>query len=338
MRPEQLAADLKRGLRPVYLVSGDETLLVQEACDAIRAAARDAGFSDRQVMHVEAGFNWSEVLAASQEMSLFAERKLLDLRLPSGKPGDEGSKTLVAYCESTNEDTLLLITAPKLDGSAKRAKWYKALESTGTVIICWPISPEQLPQWLQQRFQRAGFNADPEAIQLLAERVQGNLLAAAQEVEKLALYAEDGRIDLNTVAATVGDSARFDVFALVDTALSGDAASALRTLRGLRAEGTEPPIVLWALARELRLLYGCAVPLAEGAGIDRLLDGARVFDRRKPLLKAALKRLSPNRLAGMIRRAAAADRAVKGVGDNDPWILMEDILLGLAGGGRRQTG
>lgn len=331
MRPEQLSADLKRGLRPVYLVSGDETLLVQEACDAIRAAARAAGFSERQVLHAEGSFNWSELLAANSELSLFAERKLLDLRLPSGKPGDEGSKTLCAFCAATNDDTLLLITAPKLDASAKRSKWYKALESTGAVIICWPIAVEQLPGWLEARLKRAGLNADSAALELLADRVQGNLLAAAQEVEKLALYADQGLVTVDTITAAVGDSARFDVFALVDTALSGNAAAALRTLRGLRAEGTEAPVVLWALSRELRLLYSCAVPMENGAGIDRLLDANRVFDRRKPLLKAALRRLGSRRLTGLIRRAAAADRAIKGAGDGDPWLLMEDILLALAG-------
>lgn len=337
MRPEQLNADLKRGLRPVYLVSGDETLLVQEACDAIRAAARGAGFSERQVLHAEGSFSWSELLAANSELSLFAERKLLDLRLPSGKPGDEGSKALCAFCAATNDDTLLLITAPKLDAGAKRSKWYKALESTGAVIICWPIAVEQLPGWLEARLKRAGLSADSAALELLADRVQGNLLAAAQEVEKLALYADQGLVTVDTITAAVGDSARFDVFALVDTALSGNAATALRTLRGLRAEGTEAPVVLWALSRELRLLYNCAVPLENGAGIDRLLDANRVFDRRKPLFKSALQRLGSRRLTGLIRRAAAADRAIKGAGDGNPWLLMEDILLALAGvrpGGR----
>lgn len=331
MRPDQLGADLKRGLRPVYLVSGDETLLVQEACDSIRTAAREAGFDERRVFHADTQFNWSDLLAANSELSLFAERKLLDLRLPSGKPGDEGSKALVAFCQATNPDTLLLITTPKLESSAKRAKWFKALETAGAVVICWPIAVEQLPGWLEGRLTRAGLHADTAALELLADRVQGNLLAAAQEIEKLRLYADAGTITADTIAAAVGDSARFDVFALVDTALAGNAGGALRTLRGLRAEGTEVPIVLWAVAKELRLLYGCALALENGAGVDRLLDAERVFDRRKPLLKKALRQLRARRIAGLIRRAAAADRAVKGVGDGDPWLLMEDILLALAG-------
>lgn len=331
MRPEQLPRDLKRQLRPVYLLSGDETLLVQEGCDAVRAAARAAGFTDREVLHADSGFDWSRLTSANCEMSLFADRKLIDLRLPSGKPGDEGSKALCAYCEATNDDTLLLISAPKLESSARRSKWHKAIEATGVAIQYWPVSGEQLPHWLERRLSEAGLRADADALEMLCDRVQGNLLAAAQEVEKLILYAEDGRVTRSAVATAVADSARFDVFTLVDTALAGDAALALRTLRGLRAEGTEAPIVLWALARELRLLYSCAVPLADGGSIDRLLSDARVFDRRKPLLRAALKRLGPKRLGALIRRAAAADRAIKGAADADPWQLMEDILVALAG-------
>lgn len=331
MNPGQLDAELKRGLRPVYLVSGDETLLVQEAVDAIRTAAREAGFLERQVFHVDSNFNWAALLAANSEQSLFTERKLLDLRLPTGKPGDEGSRALCTFCAHTNPDTLLLITAPRLDASAKRSKWYKALQDTGTVVTCWPINAAQLPEWLAQRLRRTGLRADPDALELLTDRVQGNLLAAAQEVDKLALHADSGTITAAMIATAVGDSARFDVFALVDNALSGQAAQALRALRGLRAEGTEAPVVLWAVVRELRLLYGCAMERDKGVSVDRALAAARVFPRRQPMIKSALQRLSAPRLAALLRRAAAVDRAIKGADEGAPWLMLEDILLALSG-------
>lgn len=329
--PTRLPARLQRGLDPIYLVYGDETLLVEEATDQIRAAARAAGFVDRQVFHVDPGFSWSGLLAASSEQSLFAERKLLDLRLHSGRPGEEGARVLRRLCAEAHADTLLLVTAPRLDAGSRRSKWFQALEKAGTVVACWPIADRQLPGWLEQRLQRAGLDVEPDALALLVDRVQGNLLAAAQEVERLTLYATEGRVTVDTVAASVGDSSRFDVFTLVDRALAGHSGPALRSLRGLQAEGTEAPVVLWALTRELRLLYRAALAGEQGQNIDRMLASARVLGRRQPLIKGALRRLSGRQLGTLLRRAAQVDRAIKGAAGEDPWRRMEDLVLALSG-------
>ncbi len=330
LRADQLEADLRRELRPVYLVSGDETLLVQESADAIRAAARARGFGERLILHADAQFDWQQLIAAGQAMSLFAERQLIDLRLPSGKPGDAGGKALQAYCSNPDPDKLLLITTGKLGGDSTRTRWYKAVDSAGAVLQVWPVASTELPRWLEQRLRRAGLRAEPAALQLLADRVQGNLLAAAQEVDRLALLCEDGRIDEALVTGSVGDSARFDAFLLPDRALAGDPAGSLRCLQGLRAEGTEIPVVLWALARDLRLLLSCAEGLARGAGIERLLDAQRVHERRKPLLRQAVRRIPVTILRQLLKDAAAVDSAFKG-GDGAPWRLLEQLVLTLAG-------
>jgi len=218
LAPAQLAKHLQGSLAPVYVISGDDPLLCQEAADAIRSAARQQGFDERQVFSADANFDWGTLLQAGASMSLFAEKRLLELRLPSGKPGDKGAAALIEYCSRPAEDTLLLISLPKLDGSAQKTKWGKALvEGQDTQFIqIWPVDAAQLPQWIRQRLSQAGLSAQQDAVELIAARVEGNLLAAAQEIEKLKLMAEGGQITVETVQAAVADSARFDVFGLVD--------------------------------------------------------------------------------------------------------------------------
>lgn len=331
LRPEQLTRQLAQKLAPVYLISGDETLLVQECADAVRAACRQQGFSERLVFHVDGGFDWSALAAELSALSLFAERKLLELRLPGGKPGDAGGKVLEAFCADPNPDIVLLIQCNKLDGSTTRTKWYKAIESTGATVPVWPVDLQHLPRWIEQRLRSAGLRADGDAVRLLADRVQGNLLAAAQEVEKLRLYAnEEQLIDAATVARTVADSARFDAFGLAEQALQGDTVACLRALAGLRGEGVEPPVILWVLTKELRTLYRCAEQIDQGAGPDRALEAAGVWERRKPLVRAALKRLSRPLLAALLGLANRTDAAIKGSGD-DPWQLLDQLVVGLSG-------
>ena len=228
LAPAQLAKHLQGSLAPVYIVSGDDPLLCQEAADAIRTAARQQGFDERQVFSADASFDWGTLLQAGASMSLFAEKRLLELRLPSGKPGDKGAAALIEYCSGPAEDTLLLVSLPKLDGSAQKTKWGKALiEGPQTQFVqIWPVDASQLPQWIRQRLSHAGLSASQDAVELIAARVEGNLLAAAQEVEKLKLMAEEGQITVETVQAAVADSARFDVFGLVDAVLNGEAAHA----------------------------------------------------------------------------------------------------------------
>ncbi|WP_137888508.1 DNA polymerase III subunit delta [Pseudomonas sp. 2FE] len=331
----QLAKHLQGPLAPVYVVSGDDPLLCQEAADAIRAATRSQGFSERQVFNAEANFDWGTLLQAGASLSLFADKRLLELRLPSGKPGDKGTAALLEYLARPAEDALLLISLPKLDGSAQKTKWAKALidGQQAQFIQIWPVEVQQLPQWIRQRLAQAGLAASQAAVELIAARVEGNLLAAAQEIEKLKLLAEGGQIDANTVQAAVADSARFDVFGLIDAALNGEAAHALRTLEGLRGEGVETAVILWALARELRLLANLAQQYSQGVPLDKAFSQARppVWDKRRPLVSKALQRHSAARWARLLLDAQRIDAQIKGQAAGDPWIDLSRLTLTIAG-------
>jgi DNA polymerase-3 subunit delta len=335
LAPAQLNKHLQGTLAPVYIVSGDDPLLCQEAADAIRAAARQQGFDERQVFSADASFDWGTLLQAGASLSLFAQRRLLELRLPSGKPGDKGAAALIEYCSRPAEDTLLLISLPKLDGSAQKTKWGKALVegSQCQFIQIWPIDAQQLPQWINQRLAQAGLSAQRDAVDLIAARVEGNLLAAAQEIEKLKLLAEGNQITVETVQSAVADSARFDVFGLVDAILKGDATHALRMLEGLRGEGVEPPVILWALARELRLLAGIALQFSQGIPLDKAFSQARppVWDKRRPLVSKALQRLSAQRWAQLLQDAQRIDAQIKGQAPGSPWTGLTRLALLMAG-------
>jgi DNA polymerase III subunit delta len=331
MRAEQLQQNLSKGLLPVYIVSGDETLLVQESCDIIRAHCRQQNFTEREILHVESGFDWQQLLASANSLSLFSERKLIELRLPTGKPGDAGGKALTQYANTASQDNVLLIICNKLESSTTRAKWYKTIENAGASIQIWPIDAQHLPRWIGQRMSQAGMNASPEAIQILAARVEGNLLAAAQEIDKLRLFSQSDTIDADTVLNAVADNARYDVFGLVDRALQGNAKSALRMLQGLKAEGTQIPVILWALSRELRTLSLCAEQIQQGNGVDRVLQNQRVWDKRKALLKAALRRLTTNELRNLIKLASQIDQSAKGMSPENGWDLLESLVVQLAG-------
>ncbi len=333
IRIEQLASHLERPLVPIYLIHGDEPLQAGEAADAIRAAARAQGFTERQVFHVERGFDWSELRAAGDSLSLFAEQRLLELRMPGGKPGDGGARALAEYAQAPPEATLLLIACGKLDAAQQRSKWFKALEAAGAVLAVWPVAAGQLPAWVRRRLRARGLEASEAAAALIAERVEGNLLAAAQEVEKLRLLYPAGALDEQAVAAAVGNSARYDVFTLVDAALAGDAGRTARVLYGLSGEGVEPTVVLWALSRELRSLEPMARELAAGGRVDAVLAAQRVWERRKPLLRAALARHRPGRLLRLLQYAARIDLIIKGQAAGTVWDELLQLALELAGVG-----
>ncbi|WP_016702699.1 DNA polymerase III subunit delta [Pseudomonas chlororaphis] len=335
LAPAQLGKHLQGTLAPIYVISGDDPLLCQEAADAIRSAARQQGFDERQVFSADANFDWGTLLQAGASMSLFAEKRLLELRLPSGKPGDKGAAAFIEYCSRPAEDTLLLISLPKLDGSAQKTKWGKALidgEQTQFIHI-WPVDASQLPQWIRQRLSQAGLSASQDAVELIAARVEGNLLAAAQEIEKLKLMAEGGQITVETVQAAVADSARFDVFGLVDAILNGEAAHALRMLEGLRGEGVEPPVILWALSRELRSLANMSLQYSQGTPLDKVFSQARppVWDKRKPLMSKALQRYSAPRWAQLLLDAQRIDAQIKGQAAGSPWSSLSRLSLLMAG-------
>ncbi|WP_024647661.1 DNA polymerase III subunit delta [Pseudomonas syringae] len=335
LAPAQLGKHLQGTLAPIYVVSGDDPLLCQEAADAIRTAARQQGFDERQVFSADASFDWGTLLQAGASMSLFAERRLLELRLPSGKPGDKGAAALMEYCARPAEDTLLLISLPKLDGSAQKTKWGKALiDGAQTQFVqIWPVDIGQLPQWIRQRLSQAGLAATQDAVELIAARVEGNLLAAAQEIEKLKLMAEEGQITVETVQAAVADSARFDVFGLTDAVLNGEAAHALRMLEGLRGEGVETPVILWALTRELRALANMSQQFSQGVPLDKIFSSARppIWDKRKPLMSKALQRHSAKRWSQLLMDAQRIDAQIKGQAAGSPWSSLSRLALLMTG-------
>ena len=331
LRPEQLAAHLNKTLAPVYFVCGDEPLLVAEACDAIRARARAAGCAERLVFNVESGFDWGALLQARDTLSLFAEQRLVELRLPTSKPGDAGSKTLIEYVARPPEGDVLLIAGGKLEKESQRSKWFTALEKSGVVVQVWPVDAVALPGWIAARMRAKGLRPSGEAAALLAERVEGNLLACAQEIEKLLLLHGEGPVDAEAVAAAVVSSARYSVYDLVDRALAGEAAQCARVVRGLRGEGEEPVLILWALAREIRALTRMRAALAQGQPPEKVFADNRVWDKRKPLVKAALKRHRLVAWQALLQEAGVADRVIKGAAAGEVWDVLLQLTLRLAG-------
>lgn len=328
--PEKLAADLERRLHPVYLISGDETLLVQECADLVRAAARRGGCSERRVLDAgDRAFSWRDLVDDANSLSLFAERRLIELRLPGGKPGSDGSQALLACLDNAGDDVLLIV-AGKIDRASMNSKWYRAIDEAGATIQVWPVTANELPRWLQQRASALGLRMNREAVGLLAERVEGNLLAAAQELEKLRLLNPDGVIDADRVTDAVADSARFTLFGLIDVALAGRADDSLRMLHGLRAEGAQAPALLWGLVRELQLLRGLAVAVESGRSAAQAVAEAHVWKSRQAAVQAALARHSSASCAALLALAARLDAAAKGYGPGNPWEIMELLVLGVA--------
>jgi DNA polymerase-3 subunit delta len=330
-RAEQFAAQLKGELAPVYFVYGDETLLVNECADAVRAAAREQGYTERQVFTVETGFDWNSLVAASDSLSLFSERRILELRLPNGKPGKEGARALLDYAERPPQDTLLLMISAKLEPAARRSKWVQALDKAGVSVPVWPVDVAQLPAWIDRRMRGRGMQPSREALQLIAERVEGNLLAADQEIEKLYLLHGGGPLDLETVTELVADSARYDIFGLVDAALGGDAVYAQRVLAGLRAEGVDPVLILWALSREIRSLVSMARDMQGGMALAQVLASRRVWDKRKPLISGVLQRIRGRQWWALLQRCAHIDRVIKGRAPGSAWDELLQLTLRLSG-------
>lgn len=331
IKPEQLQAHLKKGLSPLYLVAGDEPLLVLEAADSIRSQARAEGYREREIMNVEAGFDWNALLAASDNMSLFGDRRIIELRLGTGKLPEAGAKALQAYAARPADDAVLLITSGKLDGGTQKSKWFEAVGRAGVIVQVWPVEVRQLPAWIARRLRERGLNPTEDAVALLAERVEGNLLAAAQEIEKLALLHGSGPLNAEAVAESVGNSARFDVYGLVDCVLEGNVPRAVRILQGLEAEGTDPVLVLWALAREARSLAAMAFEVSKGGAVDALLAKHRVWERRKPLVRAGLKRHNAARWQALLRQCARVDRIIKGAAPGRPWDELLHLCMRIAG-------
>lgn len=335
LRGEQLDGALKKTLSPIWLVSGDEPLLTDEAAAQIRAAARAQGFAERQSWQAETGFNWREWLAGFDSLSLFSNQRLVELRLPTGKPGIEGGKTLEAWAANPPADTVLLITAPRLDKATLSTKWATAIERAGVLVQTAPPPIERLPDWIGERLSRHSLKADREILDWLAMRVEGNLLAAHQEIEKLSLLApprqpgQSVKLSLKTVREAVTDVARYDVGDLSDAFLKGDAARFCRVLDGLQHEGEALVLILTVLGNEIRTLYRISAGLAQGQRMPTLLQAARVWDSKQPLVERALKRAGPDKLAWAMRGLSRLDRAAKGLLREDAWDELKQLSLAL---------
>lgn len=332
LRAEQLEAHLEKNLATLYVIHGDEPLLALEAADAIRAAARRRGFSEREVLQVERGFDWSALAHAGASLSLFGGAKIVELRMPSGKPGSEGGAAIAAYCARLAPEVLTIVSLPRLDRATQSAGWFRALSENGTVVDVFPIERARLPTWIGARLARQGQRAASEVLEFIADRVEGNLLAAHQEVQKLALLAPRGDLSLDVVREAVANVARYDAFDASNALLAGDTARYARVIAGLRNEGEAATLVLWAIAEDLRALARVQDGLNAGRALDQLLRENRVWGARQNAVRAGLRRVARASIDRAIRRAAEIDRAIKGVAKLDPWEGFIRLGLELAHG------
>jgi DNA polymerase-3 subunit delta len=331
IRLNQLGARLERGVVPVYVVHGDEPLLAIEAGDAIRAAARRAGCEEREILVVEPGFKWDAFLAASANLGLFGGRKLVDLRIPSGKPGVEGGKALEAYAGNPNPDQVLLVTLPRLDRAAQGSAWFTALAGAGVAVAVYPLERTDLPAWIAARLARQQQRVARETLALLADRCEGNLFAAQQEIEKLGLLLPAGELDHEEVLRAVADVSRYDVFQLSEAWLEGDAARALRIVRALAAEGEGIQLLLWQLAEDVHALASVQDAVAAGTPAAAAVRSARVWGKRQAALERAVRRVAPDLVVSLLRALARLDAVSKGIGRGNAWDDLVTLALALAG-------
>lgn len=327
----QLGGLLGRELLPAYLVAGDEPLLVSEAAAQIRARARRDGFEQRDYFVVERGFDWHELTAGADNLSLFASRRIIELNLPTPQPGRVGGRVLRDLVQRPDPDRLFLIATRKLDSSASRSAWVRAIDDGGAVIQVWPVERPRLPAWIRQRAQTQGLGLSSATAEWMADRVEGNLLAADQEVRKLVLLLGKGSADDAAVRDAVAANPRFDVFRLADALLAGQANRALRILDGLRAEGAAPTLVLWAISRDLGLLAKLKFAARNGAIAAPVLKRHGVWQRRQPLVRSALERLETARLTDLIVQAAETDRVIKGIQAGNAWQQLTSLVLAILG-------
>lgn len=330
---EQLPQHLARDLRPLYTIFGKEPLLLLEAGDRIRARAREAGFAEREILTVESGFKWGELAMAGRSQSLFASKKLLELRIPTGKPGTDGSEALQSYCEALPAETITLVVLPELDWRAQKSGWFQALDRAGIVIEANPVPRKALPQWIAVRLAAQKQEADAETLEFIADRVEGNLMAAYQEVQKLALIFPPGRIPFDEVRQAVLDVARYEVFNLGEALLEGDILRLARMLDGLRGEGAAPPLVLWTLCEEIRAIGKVITGMASGRPLALLWKDAKIWgSAHQRLMQQNVKRFSIAQVAEALRHAAAIDRMIKGLARGDVWDELLRLSLRFARG------
>lgn len=313
LRADALDAHLAKSLAPLYVITSDEHLLALEAADKIRHAARSQGLSEREVLTVERSFKWGELSAANQSQSLFGDRKLIELRMPTGKPGKLGGQALQEYVTNLNPDNVTLITLPKLDWATQKAAWVAALQQAAVYIDIALIERAQLPAWIGTRLAAQGQSADRQGIDFIADRVEGNLLAAHQEIQKLALLYPQGKLNFEQIQDAVMNVARYDVFKLNEAMLAGDAVRLARMVEGLKGEGEALPLILWAVSEEIRTLLKLKSGMAQGRPVGALLKEHRIWGPRERLMEPALRRLTLSTLEGALQDAAQIDKMVKGL-------------------------
>jgi DNA polymerase III subunit delta len=324
---EDLPRHLANGLKPLYVVYGDAMLLAIEAADSIRAAARAAGYTERETFIADQYFKWGELRDSARNLSLFASRKVVDLRIPSGKPGMEGGQALQDYCAGLGNEVLTVISLPKLDKTAQNSKWFGALQQNGVMVLTDDIPRSALPGWIAGRLKKQGRTVDTGTLEFLADRCEGNLLAAFQEIQKLALLYPAGALSFDQVKDAAMDVARYDIFKLSEAMLNGNAARYTRILEGLRAEGTATVLVLWAISEDVRTLGKVLQASERGGNIGSALRDARVWGARQKLIETAARRLRFPHIERAIHQAARLDKAIKGLRQGDVW--DELLQLGL---------
>lgn len=332
---EQLEQHLSRGLKPLYTIHGEETLLALEAADRLRKRCHEDGYGEREVLTVESGFDWSQLKMSGNSLSLFGAKRLLELRIPSGKPGNDGAQALRAYVTDLPPDTITVIQLPKLDRAQLSSGWLDALDAAGVVVAAVAVPLSRLPQWLAGRLAQQRQEADQQTLEFLVGRVEGNLLAADQEIQKLALLFPPGKLDLAQVEQAVLDVARYDVFRLGEALLNADAARFVRMLDGLRGEGVAPPLILWAIAEEARALLHVRNGQDRGRQVQQLMREARVWGARADAMPRALRRFSVTELEDTLVHAAGVDRMIKGLAKGDVWDELLQLGMRLVYPGRR---
>ncbi len=326
----QLNAHLQQKLAPVYLISGDELLLVEECSAAVRKKAHAAGF-ERNILTVESGFDWNGLFAAMQAPSLFAPRGLYELRLPNAKPGNIGAEILTQLAQRPLPNTLLLVITGRLDKTAQQSRWVQALEKAGVTVAVWPLEASKMPNWIGKQLSLRGVQAQAGVAELLAHYMEGNLLAAVQEIDKLALLGGHRTLELDEVKSSLSDNSRFSIYALADACLLGETAGAVRMLMRLRAEGTEPVLILWALAREVRNMAAISTQLSAGKGEAAVLQANKVWAQRQALVAKAVRRVPRGLWFALLTRAARVDKILKGRVPGDIWHELEKLVLAVCG-------
>ena len=329
VRPDQLPASLQRGLSALYLFGGAEPLLLQECRDQVWAAAKEQGYLEREILHVDRSFDWMSLEHAAATPSLFASRKIVDLRLPTGKPGREGARVLTQWAADPDPDLLLVVSCDQWDKSSRSSKWAAALEKAGTRIDIWPVSPAELPGWITRRRHSCGLQPESGAVLLLAERLEGNLLAAQQEIEKLLLSKGRGEVSEDDVLQAVADSSRFDAFLLVERVLAGNLADSLRVASGLHRTGVPLQLITGALYRDLRILEALKLALDSGENETSAFRKLNIWRSRQPPMRQAARRLDMTRLLDAFGRMSLIDRQGKGRAQGNPWHGLDQLVCAL---------